>query len=438
MPWFEDLHLDGDGSFRDVRFRVQSITSNVGRRTVVHQFPGKDKPFVEDLGRDARRFNVDAYIVGPEYMVGRDELRDAIENVAGPGRLVHPYWGSLDVTVVGQASFRETPNEGGIARIRFAVVEAGDELPITEPDPKEEVEEAADEADEAAAESYESEWSLLGAIADVVQAAINVVDAVASDINKIKGYVNAAMNVVDTIGDAIASVAEGITDLINLPGAIADSFEGIINDVAGAFAGIGDAWDSYFDDDEEAGQVAGTPLTSPTGAAPASGDKRADIGMKTFREMLTVGSDLPDVPLGTGQREIEARNQAAFLRLVRSQMIIATIRAMTNIPFSSLTKAEEVRDEILDALDAEIEDADDTTYGPYVNLRVTFIKYIAQATAELPRVIEFTPATTLPALVIAQQLYGDSTRDEDIIARNSVRNPCEVPGGEVLEVLSDE
>jgi prophage DNA circulation protein len=43
----------------------------------------------------------------------------------------------------------------------------------------------------------------------------------------------------------------------------------------------------------------------------------------------------------------------------------------------------------------------------------------------------------LPALVIAQHLYGDSLRETEIIDRNDVRNPCRVPGGVELEVLSD-
>ncbi len=437
MPWFEDLQLEGRGSFRGNEFFVDNVNSGISRRTVVHEFPGKDKPFVEDLGRGARRFTINAYVLGPEYMVARDNLRIAIEDNPGPGELIHPYWGTMQVTVVGEVRIRETPREGGLARITFQVVEAGDELAFALPDLTAIVEAAAEVAIEAEIDDFVTFWEVVGFIAAIAQAAIDAVNAVTSAINQIKGYVNAVMAVVDAIGEAIESVANAIADLILLPGQLADQLNNIINELISAIESIGDAWNSYFDDDEEPGAIAGDPATAPTGATPSTGDKRADILMKTWREVVAIPDTFAEVPTGTPSRDQQAQNQAALLTLVKALVTVNSCRAITQIPFSSLTKAEEVRDELLTVLDELIENATEATYGPYVDLRVAVVEYLQSATADLPRVIPYVPATTLPSLVIAHQLYGDSRRERDVLDRNKIRNPLEVPGGQELEVLSD-
>jgi len=43
----------------------------------------------------------------------------------------------------------------------------------------------------------------------------------------------------------------------------------------------------------------------------------------------------------------------------------------------------------------------------------------------------------MPAIVLAYRLYGDAERADEIVARNRVRHPGFVPGGQPLEVLSN-
>jgi prophage DNA circulation protein len=53
----------------------------------------------------------------------------------------------------------------------------------------------------------------------------------------------------------------------------------------------------------------------------------------------------------------------------------------------------------------------------------------------LPSVTQVVPQQTLPALVQAYQLYGDSTRDTDLVNRNLLQHPGFIPAGEPLEVV---
>jgi prophage DNA circulation protein len=437
MSWRDNLHLEGKGSFKGVEFYVDSITSNIGRRTVLHEFPGKDQPFVEDLGRRARVIEIEAYVLGDDYMAQRDSLRDAIE-AAGSGPLTHPYWGAMTVTPTGQVSIRETPSDGGIARIRFQCVEAGSELIQVEPDRASQVEEAATVAAVAVAEQFEEDFETIGYIAHVAAAATNLVNAIISDIRDIKSYVNAAMAIVDTIGKALDDIADAVASLIALPGQLASEFEAVINSMMSSIGSIGSAWDAYFSTVETAGGIAGDPSTVAIGASPASSNTRVDILTKTFDEMTSIGADWTTVAETTPQREQEAANQAALRKLIRAQTVVETCRALVDIPFTSLSEANTVRDIVLDELDTLLEEADDTEYGPFVDLRVAVVQYLADVSAALPRVVSYTPATSLPALVLAQQLYGDPTQDVDLIARNNIRNPCKIPEFAELEILSDE
>ena len=55
-------------SFRGVPFEVSSGSLKGGRRTVVHEYPQRDKPYVEDLGKAARQITIEAFFVGDNYI----------------------------------------------------------------------------------------------------------------------------------------------------------------------------------------------------------------------------------------------------------------------------------------------------------------------------------------------------------------------------------
>ncbi|MGN6915071.1 DNA circularization N-terminal domain-containing protein, partial [Neisseria sp. P0013.S009] len=51
MAWKDRLR---QASFKQAAFGVEAHSSEQGRRVVVHESPGRDKPYVEDLGATAR------------------------------------------------------------------------------------------------------------------------------------------------------------------------------------------------------------------------------------------------------------------------------------------------------------------------------------------------------------------------------------------------
>lgn len=86
-PWKEALLP----AHYDTRlFHVESGTKTGGRRIVTHQFPKKDQPYSEDMGRVATEFTVRGYIISfmrdtgiplymRDYRIARDQLTTRLD-----------------------------------------------------------------------------------------------------------------------------------------------------------------------------------------------------------------------------------------------------------------------------------------------------------------------------------------------------------------------
>jgi hypothetical protein len=77
------------------------LNAKPARRQVIHEFPNSEIVLVDDLGRGPDRFEMKAYVVGDDYDLDRDALRDALLT-PGPGTLVHPTWGRMNVAIEGE------------------------------------------------------------------------------------------------------------------------------------------------------------------------------------------------------------------------------------------------------------------------------------------------------------------------------------------------
>ncbi|MEM7047824.1 MAG: DNA circularization N-terminal domain-containing protein [Pseudomonadota bacterium] len=122
MSWRDNLRA---ASFRGATFHVQEATSEIaGRRTAMHEFPGKTEVMVEDLGGKAQEFSITGFVIGADYMRARDALIDACAK-PGVGDLIHPFYGRRPVICM-QCSVAESSQEGGHATftMTFAVTAA--------------------------------------------------------------------------------------------------------------------------------------------------------------------------------------------------------------------------------------------------------------------------------------------------------------------------
>ena len=112
-----------DSSFRGVPFFTADRSGTGGRRNVHFEFPKRDDPDSEDMGRRQRFLAPIAYVLGSDYMAARDRLIDALEK-GGPGTYVD-HFGKEHRVVVDDYDYRETSQDGGYCEFHIAFAEAG-------------------------------------------------------------------------------------------------------------------------------------------------------------------------------------------------------------------------------------------------------------------------------------------------------------------------
>jgi prophage DNA circulation protein len=128
-PWRDMLMQQA--SFRGVIFHVETGSRLSGRRTVVHEYPKRDDPYAEDMGRTARRFAFSGYLIYRpsnalyEYTSQRQALYNALET-DDPGRLVHPVFCVRGMQVMCERyTMIENRTRGGFTEFEMQFVEAG-------------------------------------------------------------------------------------------------------------------------------------------------------------------------------------------------------------------------------------------------------------------------------------------------------------------------
>jgi prophage DNA circulation protein len=400
MTW-TDQYLDA--SFRGVPFNVPRHRRQLGRRLDVHQYALRETPWPEDLGREARRFSITAVILGADYFADRDRLIAAIEDVPGPGQLVHPYLGTKTVTCLG-GSVEESQDRGGMATFDLEFVEAGENAaPAASSDTPAVAVAAAEEADAGAQAAMGEGFDVSGMPAFVLTGAI--------------GDVQGGLDAIGKAADRLSGISEGLYAYTRQAQAIAGQVSGLAREplmLAARISGLVVA-------------VRGL-ATSPLAA------------LSALRPLISHGLGLAALGVTPARRRQDANRQALNLMVstaAASQAVIAASQAT----FDSYADAATVRDglaEDLDGLGLRLADAgDDANYELVRAMRLAMVADVTARGGNLRRLRAYVPPATAPALVIAQRLYGDATLADDIIARNRIRNPNFVPGGQALEVLTD-
>lgn len=194
MSWDDDLQ---PASWRGLPFAVVSSAQYRGRRVAVHEYPFRDDVWVEDLGLAPRRLQVAGFLVGDDVHAQRAAMLAACA-APGPGELVHPSLGSLNVALVAPPAFGESAERGRMISVEFDFLETGDQLyPDAADSTGDLVDQAADEADDATSSDF---------LSDVRDAVATGVDAVNSVVSTVHGYVALAQGVVSDASCAFNAV----------------------------------------------------------------------------------------------------------------------------------------------------------------------------------------------------------------------------------------
>lgn len=419
-------------SFRGVEFKTVDADLKVGRRTVLHEYPQRDAPYTEDLGRRARQIMVEAYVLGTDYIAQRDALVEALE-AAGPGELVHPRYGVLQVAVLDAASIKESPSQGGKASFSITFVEHGEnKFPQPTANTVETVEATADAVDEAAQDDFEEEFSVDGpsvlSVQSIKDFAVDLADLVAT-----VRRATSLEGLADIVG-AVTAVAGNLAALIRTPVLLVQNLRSLY---ARLVTGLRrPLWalaelQSVF------------ARNARTGATARSGSSRArslanDTARRDLQRRLAVSNQarVLAVALAMGQRlALEGATKRTTNPISASTTALGSAAADGQLLATS-AQAKALRDTVLAQIDTELEGTDP---GPAMAraltlLRAAVVRDVATRAEYLARASTYTPQVVLPALVVAHRVYQDASRAEELVVRNGVRHPAFVPA-KALEVL---
>lgn len=420
--WRSDLR---PASFRGVPFYVAEHRASGGRRGQSHEFGGRDEPYREDLGRRARSWNVQAYVIGDDYMDKRDALFAALE-AFGPGELIHPWLGRIKSASVPTYDEGERSRKNGFASFTITFEETGEiRYPSAAVNRRAAVADAADLSALMSVESFTTAFSVEGKPAfvldDAAKQTTNFLTDIQKQVNSVRAEVAPVWSAINQIGGAI----DQVSTLARTPALLAGQVRGVIQ----GFASL------------------------------------IPSGFGSFRSLLNFSLwgegafGLFDLFGSTPNRVQVSTNQAELVRLVRRVATAEAAIKLTEDGFDdtgtaaatgiatgdstgtspSLQDALGARDEVLTAIDAEIASAgarnEHDVFVAFGSLRTETIRFINEEAAQLPSLRSWTPPATLPASVIAYRLYDDATRSAETAARNGIRHPGFVPGGEALQVL---
>lgn len=411
-------------SFRGVAFEVESHSESGGRRVELHEYPLRDTPYAEDLGKKAGKWQIEAFLVNGKsgYAERRDKLREAL-NASGPGTLIHPYLGELSVSVDGY-SLKETTREGGYCTFSISFVEAGQPVePDVEKDTAANVLDKAEAAKEAATAGFLDEYMPLledlEGLAGKVPALLSEATAFLGTPLSILSRAQSAASSVLALPDRLASRLLGYLGTIRQLGGIATS--GLKMNALTALLGK-----------KSAGTASSWLVTS-------NGVIAGIVGETSWPQAgggsIGGGTPSPETP-GVVASTVANRAATPLIDLIAAGAVIEAAIESADADYGTADDALASRDAVLEAID-EVQRANcsDALFTALSELAVAVNEDLTTRGAELPKLGSATLSMSMPALAASYRLYGDVGQADVIVARNRIRHPGRVPGGVPLEVI---
>lgn len=448
FSWFSNLL---PASFRGVPFQVSGTSSEFGRRNQTHEYPFRDVPYTEDIGRSARKNKIDAFVVGDDHKEQAEKLVEAIEK-EGAGTLIHPILGELNVNIVGTSTISNSVENGRMSVISFSFVEAGELIfPDSAIATDDVVDENADNVDQALLDAFE-DFDLIDA-PDFVQHSIlddtmSILNDIADAYNSITPYVNDAVKILNgdlspILGAGGSSIINSIKNVWNSATKFSNSINGLIARVK-VFNGVsfikrilpGAIWstDSRSTKKRKKNQnlintaIRVTALTEASRII-SSLPKQVEDKRKQAFAQVALGSTKgrKDNSLAQTQAQDHASQSSHSTASIISSPVSTSSKIEKNntISFDDLL---DIKESINESFDKELSRTEhDGLYIALTKLKAAVNQDINTRLIKIEKTIIYIPNEVLPDIVLSHYLYNNSTRCDDISIRNNILHPGFIP-----------
>lgn len=405
MAWKDKLQ---PASFRGVPFHVVSEEGAFGRRNQLHEYPGRDKPLVEDLGRSARDFTVSGFLIGADYLDQRDRLLEALET-KGSGTLVHPWYGEMTVSVKEPGRVSHSNENGGMCSITVSFIESGElSFPSASSSHGKQTLSAADNMQSVCTNDFAKNFSIDGHPSFVLDDAVKVfsqnLGLLESGTAGMGGMLSSPLSGVRSAGRSLMPDAFGL----------ADTVFSLFNRSSSVVQGLGNIF----------------------GGGGSSARNRDSV--RALVNLSSAYNTRANVEVPTGispSRAQVAANNAALNNLFSNAVLVqaAGMTAVMDLPVYD--DAVDIRKGVTSALDTQSLAAADDVYIAMQDLRTKVHSDVTARLANSARMTTIEPRGRMPALVLAYDRYENVDRESEIVGLNGIRRPGFVPM-QPIKVLS--
>ncbi|MCF5712250.1 DNA circularization N-terminal domain-containing protein [Pseudomonas tremae] len=467
-------------SFRGVGFFIEKAVVPVGRKGQLHEFPQRDEPYFESLGKQSQIHTLTAFIVGRDCFEQRDRLLQALEQEEA-GELVHPWLGRLQVQV-GECSVMHNLNEGGLVRLDLKFYPANPlKFPVSTLNTRRQLLGASESLLDSALRRYRMVMATVDAVRINVQALRSALSGVFATIQR---QFAPFMTIYSDVTALVHSLVNAPLTISTLFSTFFASFDGDsrrsrrangTSSIGGASTGTGSGSSIGSSVGSSAGGASGGSAGSSSGGGSMNGSSGTAIG-QTARSAMNGGASSVEtvqyrsvISEATQQAEavsaINLVNQGSGLdtgataqataNLVQDALLVKVARIVASMPVATavapltvvpsldqqvtqpLQRVDvpvaddviELRDTLSSAIwDASLK-ADPEHYLALNTLRQALVRHLNAVAASGVRLVDMKVSEPLPALVLVYRRFGDASRALELVQRNRLAHPGFVPPG---------
>ncbi|VVE01752.1 DNA circularization protein [Pandoraea terrigena] len=433
--------------FGGVPFGVESVRMSAGRKTSIHTYPFRDDAWVEDLGKKSRQFEVIGFLVEDDILlktvggapVGSvvSQRNDLLAVCEDPGATIleHPTLGTIKNVVCLSVDITERRDLGRVFEFRLSLIVSGQQLfpTATSSTESNNEQQAAATGIAALADFVKTTASSISAGAAVVQQAVSTAvgwyQIGVTAVNDVKRLMGAISTLAGNFGNLVGGGNSGISGS-NRQAPSTQTASGLLAAASAARASVLTAGAAFQ-------TAAANPSDSATLGAAAQAFVAAIAASATapsdavrLVSGLTQYSPTPVAQTGSIGTAMSTM-QTALAAMVRRYALAQLAVTLTTYQPSSQQDADSVLASAVGLIDAESDIAgdagDDNAYQALRRLRQAVVADLATRGADTAAISTFSFNANLPSLVLANRIYRDPTREQQLVRQVAPRHPLFMP-----------
>jgi len=396
-------------SFRGVPFFVESDDIKYGRRIKVHEFPNRDRPFVEDLGEKAIGFSVTAYLASDNVLAEKDRLVAACRQ-RGAGSLILPDDGPMQVKCY-ECDRKHSKDKLGYIAFSLSFHEAGADFgTMTLGFLSNLVGVAVGALGNVLGPAFFAAFNTVGELGHVRSAAAAVIASWGARVDEARLSIRLK-------GPEAADLSRDITSLVRSADTLAYGGRGILLQNQTALGMMRPMVTNDLPD-----LVA--DLMASVRLAAVSNDEAIEALSILAQHDVSTFADGEALSLTA---KAEQANERAISSLFRRFAMAELAVAATDGDFESRQRAIQVRALVAEFFEREMASADGPDYRALAEIQGRASVVLSRLVADLRPTIVVESNSAEPSLVWAYRLYADAKRGDDLADRNRVRHPAFMP-----------